>query len=111
MEVKLDVIELGAQAAVTDRIRRDMEWEEIHEPRYRATFINTYMRFAGQRFEELSYPATWWDAVKARFIPMKLRRWFPVKITKWSPVVVYPLIALPNEPRWEVMEVHDRQTT
>ena len=113
MDVKLDVIELGAQAVVTDKLRKDVRWEEEHQPRLRGMLLKSYMQLAGQRFEpvHVEYPADWWQAFKARWLPTwALGRW-PVRYhaISWSPAVVYPLIALPHEPRWEIMNLRDSE--
>jgi len=41
---------------------------------------------------ELSYPASWWEAVKDRFMPTFLRRFIPVRYTTWEVNcrVIYP---------------------
>lgn len=111
-ETTLDVIELGAQAIVTDRVRDSLKYESQYEPSLRATTINSFMRLAGQRFPEkrFEYPSTWWDALKERWYPAwALRRWPAARtVVTWSPKVVYPLIALTEEPRWEILDVFKR---
>lgn len=108
-EVELDVIELGAQAIVLDRLRNSVKWTEEHNAKLRATMVNSILELAGQRFQpvEVSCPADWKQSFKERWFPRwALNRW-PVVMTthRVEPNVVYPLIALPNEPRWEWADV------
>lgn len=105
-DYKLDVIELGAQAIVLDKVRKSVTRETEIEPRMRTMTLNAFTRLAGQRFEPIhvAYPRDWWQALKQRWYPAwALARW-PVVETRidWTPEVIYPLIALPDEPRWEM---------
>lgn len=105
-DVKLDMVELGAQASVSDRVRKSVRFETEIEPRVQSMLIHSYLKLAGQRFEpvRVEYPRDWWHALKQRWFPRwALARW-PVEMARieWTPEVVYPLIALPDEPRWEL---------
>lgn len=106
ISLPLDVIELGIQTIVTERVRQATTFETEMLPRIRGMAVNAIARLGGQRFEpiHIEYPRDWWQALKARWYPAwALARW-PVAMTvfDWTPSVVYPLIALPNEARWEL---------
>lgn len=110
----LDVIELGARTIVADKVRDSIYHELERDPRLHATIVHSFTKLAGQRFPEkrIEYPADWWQAFKARwFARWMLRRW-PARMTviTWSPMVAYPLIALPDEPRWEWVEDRQHET-
>ena len=112
-QIGLDVIELGAQAQVSEKLRQNIKWDEQYAPLLQEHFLRSYMRLAGQRFTPMhvEYPADWWQAFKKRWLPVwALTRW-PVRVRSitWSPEVVYPLIALPEEPRWEILDIRDTE--
>lgn len=46
-----------------------------------------------QQLETLEYPATWWDAFKARWFPCWILRHFPVEFTRWEAKALYPRLA------------------
>jgi hypothetical protein len=112
-DVQLDVIELGAELRVSEKLRLDIKWEEEFEPFFKGRLLHSYMALAGQRFEpvRVEYPADWWQALKARWFPAWAARRWPVRYhtVSWSPEVVYPLIALPEDARWEIMNLRDSE--
>jgi len=58
----------------------------------------------GQKAKPIQYPATWWEAVKERFLPEWAKRRWPVKYTVIEPAMVFPYLNHRNrelgEPRF-----------
>ena len=76
----------------------------------RAAHMDAYIRRASaglvgkKRTESVSYPATWWDAVKQRFAPVWfLKRW-PAKLTTWT-VDAWSLFPELEAPRAHYLEL------
>ncbi len=60
--------------------------------------------------EVLEVPASWWDAVKQRFMPNWALRHWPVCLTRYEARAFLPNVAPPLKGavlRWEQLEDHD----
>jgi len=101
---RLEKIRIGWSLAMPDCVLSDA-WVDIdHSQEFRAVIseINGYVW--GQQLAEdvYSYPATWWDALKANWAPYWFVRRFPIRERKFRVHfnVMYPnfKMAMPDEP-------------
>ena len=67
------------------------------DPFMRHWVLRVRAQIFGEHLQKVAYPATWWDAVKQRFMPRWLQRWFPVQLQHWSAIALYPKVSLPKE--------------
>jgi hypothetical protein len=76
----------------------EIEVVEMHTAMQTARYaIRALVRIAVQEEQMAQYPATWWDAVKARFAPEWFTRRWPVQYTRIIMEVLYPRVAFPRE--------------
>lgn len=99
-QAKLEQFTYAVQIGVTDTFLDKIEvTERERDVTLRAFFVTFARKFWGETLREecVSYPATWWDAVKERWWFL---RWRPVRYTtyRFTERVVYPFLSLPEEP-------------
>jgi len=79
----------------------DVAWEQFGCFMANAITLRIKGHIFGQKLEqrEVSYPSTWWDAVKERFFPAWLLVRFPVtyKILRLEGWATYPKLSLPGQ--------------
>lgn len=112
-QVALDEIESGCQMVLSKRMIAKANIDLELDRRIGGMIANAFIVQLGQRFDPIhvEYPTDWWQALKQRWFPAAVLRRWPVHMTvkDWHPSVVYPQIALPDEPRTELLNF--RQST
>jgi len=103
-EVILERIKFGFSQLITEELLADMGQVKLTSYKDFITnsiVINAKMLLLGKTTKEVSvsYPATWWDAVKKRFAPKWFTDKYPINYTtvRLTAKEVYPLIAFPKD--------------
>lgn len=50
--------------------------------------------------ESISYPADWWEALKARWFPSWAKRKWPIRYVKRTAMAMFPNLEIPSESRF-----------
>lgn len=67
-------------------------------------------QIAGQKLEDIYYPANWKEAFKDRWFPKWLKKKFPVRFTYLEVKALYPQLHLPKweyPPTFHIMKKHN----
>jgi hypothetical protein len=97
-QVVLEKTKLKFQSAITQEAILDSIAFDVYIDHTLDAVIMEFTRYiTSETIEEISYPTTWWDAVKERFFPKTALKKFPVKYTRITAKALYPKISLPRE--------------
>jgi hypothetical protein len=106
----LDVIRYGCAVRMSEECgfnlhKFDVAYEVDHLTRNIVFAFNAFI--AGEKLRTITYPTTWWDAVKERWFPeWALKKW-PVNRTCFQIDALYPEMAIPDQGRIRVYRCID----
>jgi len=93
--VNLDILKLRMRRYLGEHLAySNVSYNTIFDDHLRSIVLEMEIALAGRKLEpvEVSYPADWWEAFKARWFHWRLKRLWPVrhKVEKIEFATIYP---------------------
>ena len=100
-EVTWEKFSYGVMCMLSERFANPAKFHEMHNQMMCAMEYSLIQDVLGQRLDhiEARYPADWWQACKARWLPAWAQRRWPVQetVVRLEAVALYPKVALPKD--------------
>ncbi len=80
------------QSAVVPRYLMEQDFRALIPQAFDRMVLQINTMVAGERVQEIRYPADWWQALRERWFPGFWLKRFPVRYHEWHVDLLYPMI-------------------
>lgn len=100
--VTLERLKFTLQTAISKELLTELasdalQLEMISEVMADNAIAKIRLKIFSQKLETLRWPANWWEAVKERFLPGRMKQRWPVHYEVRDVHALYPGLSLPHE--------------